>query len=286
MVLAPAPPRSGPARPLPEPDLVPVLPAPGPAVPDPEPRPPAATAEPDDILTLCTLPERRRRRRRRLAVAAAVLAAATAWVGLGGWQARAPTPGRAYAPNSRAVIQLARARQHRRHQRIAQAGADTIAAGGGGAAAPPHSPWPTGTRQHRPGHHEFPRPGPAGLNGINVLGWGCTPLGSQAIAAAGRHVWVVCAEGTVLEFDAVTGTFVANLASPGLGNLRHPPAAVASDGRHVWVTNPVGGWVTELDAASGALVRERVSLRVQPASGRRLGRSPRVGGQLHWQLGN
>src|SRR5215470_1228754 len=180
MVLAP-PRRPGPARPLPEPDPVPVPPAPGPAVPDAEPQPPGTTAEPDDIFTLYTVPERRRRRRRRLAVAAAVLAAGTAWTGLGGWQARAPAPGRAYAPNSKAVIQLARARQHRRHQRIAQAAADTTAAGGGGAAARPHSPWPTGTQRHRPGHHEIPGPGPAGLHGPNVLGWRCAPVaGSHA----------------------------------------------------------------------------------------------------------
>ena len=108
MVLAPAPPRRpSPARLLPKPDPVPVVPAPGPAVPEPEPQPAGTIAEPDDIATLYTLPERRRRRRRRLAVAAAVLAVATAYVGLGGWQARLPAPGRAYAPNSKAVIQLA-----------------------------------------------------------------------------------------------------------------------------------------------------------------------------------
>ena len=98
-------------------------------------------------------------------MAAAVLATATAYVGLGGWQARLPAPGRAYAPHTKAVIQLARARQHRRHQRIAQATADTTAAGGGGAAARPHSPWPTGTHHSRRGHHRLPRPAPVGLNG-------------------------------------------------------------------------------------------------------------------------
>ena len=93
-------------------------------------------------------------------MAAAVLATATAYVGLGGWQARLPAPGRAYAPHTKAVIQLARARQHRRHQRIAQAAADTTAAGGGGAAAPPHLPWPTGTHHSRRGHHDLPAPAP------------------------------------------------------------------------------------------------------------------------------
>ena len=59
----------------------------------------------------------------------------------------------------------------------------------------------------------------------------------------------------MLELDAVTGTFVANLASPSLGSSFSPPGAVAPDGRHVWVTSPGGGSVTELDAATGALVR-------------------------------
>src|SRR5262249_47213400 len=89
-----------------------------------------------------------------------------------------------------------------------------------------------------------------------VLGWGCHPqLGDHAIASDGRHVWVVCDNGTVLALNAVTGTFVADLASPSLRYGLSVPGAVASDGRHVWVTNPGGDWVTELDAATGALVR-------------------------------
>ena len=39
-------------------------------------------------------------------MAAAVLATATAYVGLGGWQARLPAPGRAYAPHTKDFMGL------------------------------------------------------------------------------------------------------------------------------------------------------------------------------------
>jgi hypothetical protein len=62
---------------------------------------------------------------------------------------------------------MARARQHRRRQRIAQAAADTISAAGGGAFVGLHFRWPTGTSQPPPGQPgpPGPDPGPAGLAG-------------------------------------------------------------------------------------------------------------------------
>jgi outer membrane protein assembly factor BamB len=66
---------------------------------------------------------------------------------------------------------------------------------------------------------------------------------------------VACAGDSVLEFNASTGAFVANLvdASYWFNSI----GGIASDGTHVWVTNDGGGdgSVTELDATTGRLVK-------------------------------
>jgi hypothetical protein len=79
-------------------------------------------------------------------VAAAALATTPICVGLLIWPAR-PTPPYPLVPVIRpagspvmarhpdGLIPMARARQHRRYQRMAQAGADGMAVAGGGAAA-------------------------------------------------------------------------------------------------------------------------------------------------------
>jgi DNA-binding beta-propeller fold protein YncE len=154
------------------------------------------------------------------------------------------------------VIHLARARQHHRRQRIAQATTDTIAPAGKAAAGlPPRSR----RRTSQPRHHRHgppgPGPGPAGLTGINALGWGCSGV-ARGIAPDGRHAWATCSDGIVFELDAATGVPVRILTGPGY--RFKDPAAIAADGARVWVTNDpdVGrGSVTELDAATGAPVR-------------------------------
>jgi DNA-binding beta-propeller fold protein YncE len=84
----------------------------------------------------------------------------------------------------------------------------------------------------------------------------------RAVAADGTHVWVANYGNSVTEMDAATGALVQVLKGPRY-QFSHP-RAVAADGTHVWVAdNCNGSWVancnghsvTELDAATGALVQ-------------------------------
>jgi hypothetical protein len=84
-------------------------------------------------------------------------------------------PDRAQARHPRAVIHMARARQHRRRQRIAQAAADTVTAAVGGAAVGLHFRWPPGTSQPPTSQPGSPDPGPAG-----GAGWANVPGIAQA----------------------------------------------------------------------------------------------------------
>lgn len=84
-----------------------------------------------------------------------------------------------------------------------------------------------------------------------------------AISSDGIHVWVANPRtNSVTELDAATGALVQVLsgASYGFDN----PYNLSSDGTHVWVVNMgpdvggsegSGGWVTEIDAWTGALVQ-------------------------------
>src|SRR5215472_12532354 len=181
---------------------------PGPVGPaeDPDPAPAETAAEPDDIVTWYTRPERRRRRRRLITATAILTSAACAVVGL--WRVSAPQrslPARAYAPQPRSVILHARARQRRRRKRIAQAAAPLVGGAGGWAAAggPDSRLWPRSHQHHR---RDNDGPGSGGLSGINVFGWGCASTG-QGVASDGTHIWEACSTNTVLEFDASTGKF-------------------------------------------------------------------------------
>src|SRR5215469_3966600 len=96
---------------------------------------------------------------------------------------------------------------------------------------------------------------------------GTTPA---PIARARRYATVAGLAVTGVLIATMTGFGTANAATgaaahPGAkGAARHGihvfgwgfgyPYGVASDGTHVWVTNLYGGSVTELDAATGALV--------------------------------
>jgi len=134
-------------------------------------------------------------------MAAAVLAAATTSTGLLIWPASpaAPhRPGRAHAPG--AVTHMAPV--------------DIVAVGGGAAGSPhhwwPRIPHPRHHRHHRHRHHRHrvPRPGhrvpglrhrvpghgpgPKGLTGINLLGWGC----EENDIAVDSHAWATCIGGS------------------------------------------------------------------------------------------
>ena len=148
---------------------------------------------------------------------------------------------------------MARARQHRRRQRVGQAAADTVTAGGG-AADGLHSRWGHRTPQSRRSHSKLPGPGPGptGLTGINVLGWGCT-AGVAGIAADSRHVWAACSDGLMFELDAATGAPVRVLTGHRYGFSS--PGAIAADGARIWVANAAGNSVTELNAVTGTPVR-------------------------------
>jgi hypothetical protein len=253
MVLTPALPRA----PGSDPDLYPDLALDDYPDPDPHPRLAGMTGEPDDIITWYVRP-RRRRRRRRMVVAVAVLAALTC----AGLLLAGPRP--AHDLHPKAVIYLARARQQRRHQRIAQVVTDTIATVGGGAAAGLRPRWWARTPQPRrrlpelPGHGS----GPSGLTGIHSFGWGCG-AGVAGIAPQELHAWVICSDGTMFELNAATGTPDRMLNSPRYG--LSAPNAVTTDGSHVWVTNAQGGVgsVTELNAATGTVVRVLTAARYE-----------------------
>ena len=95
------------------------------------------------------------------------------------------------------------------------------------------------------------------------FGFGAGTDENDAISDDGVHVWVANpGTNSVTELDASTGALVQVLSGPGYGFV--DPFGVSSDGTHVWVTNQgngqggsqaSGGWVTELDASTGALVQ-------------------------------
>jgi hypothetical protein len=266
MVVAPVQPRPRGSNPdvYPEPDLYPVpglgpdgpvvmAPGPSPAFPGPRPRLPGPAGQPDNIITGHVRP---RRRRRRLATLAAVLSV-TVGVGLLTWNVSpaaprllspaAPSrPGRAQAGYPSGVIHMARARQQRRHQRIAQGAVDTITAGGATAAFMRLYRWPR-TSQPQHGSPGLPVHGRADLTGINVLGWGC-PWGPAAVAASGRYTWVTCGPGFTFELDAATGALVRVLAGPGYGF--NDPTGIAADGSRLWVADAYHDSVTEFPVSS------------------------------------
>jgi len=70
---------------------------------------------------------------------------------------------------------------------------------------------------------------------------------AKDIASDGTDVWVA-ASGTIVKIDAVTGAMVGlPIAMPYNADW------IASDGTNVWVAENVGGYVTQVSAATGAV---------------------------------
>jgi DNA-binding beta-propeller fold protein YncE len=74
-----------------------------------------------------------------------------------------------------------------------------------------------------------------------------------AVSSDGTDVWVVNAGNTVAEISATTGKAIALLSSSAY--VFSHPLAISADGTDVWVANSTGNSVTEIDAATRAIVR-------------------------------
>ncbi len=82
-----------------------------------------------------------------------------------------------------------------------------------------------------------------------------------AVSSDGTHVWAMnIGSNSVTELDAATGARVQVISGPTYDfdfgtDLAGEPEAIDSDGTHVWVANADGNSVTELYAATGAVVQ-------------------------------
>jgi hypothetical protein len=84
-------------------------------------------------------------------------------------------------------------------------------------------------------------------------------MGSRRWHRPGSRVAVVACVMAALAGPGVAGAVVVGPAAAAgvriLGGGFNVPAGVSSDGTHVWVANDAGNSVSELNAATGRLVR-------------------------------
>jgi hypothetical protein len=101
--------------------------------------------------------------------------------------------------------------------------------------------------------------------------------GPTALAYDGKHIWVANGTGdSVTELDASSGTVVRTIRGPctvqpsGATVQCGGANAIVADAKDVWVENLTYGQITELDTATGAVVKN-ISMQSNPTLGMTLG---------------
>jgi Putative Ig domain len=93
---------------------------------------------------------------------------------------------------------------------------------------------------------------------IQTLSTGYDLVFPQAMAFDGTDIWITDegALNEVIEINASTGALVNEFENSLYNNYYFDgPSGVATDGSDVWITNQSSNTITEIDAATGALVR-------------------------------